>query len=259
MQNIRHTILKELPKPAIIAHRGASAYAPENTLPAFRLAVQQQADAIELDVQLSADGYVVVIHDKMVDRTTNGSGVVSALSLADLKKLDAGSAHGAAFQGEKIPILAEVFEAIGEEIFINIEIKGTVTSSKKLTNNITKCVKNHNMTSRVLFSSYNPIALRQIAKLLPEVPRGLLVYGGVMGFWARTCLRGLVPHQTLHINRQSAEKNTIDRVQRQGRRVFVYTVNAPSDIRRLIELGVDGIFTDDPYLALQETAKASAS
>jgi len=110
-------MLKDLPKPAVIAHRGACAYAPENTLAAFELAVQQQADAIELDATLSADGHVVVIHDTTVNRTTDGSGAVNNLSLAAIKELDAGSYYDIAFRGERIPTLSEVFETVGKKIF----------------------------------------------------------------------------------------------------------------------------------------------
>src|SRR5512139_1857475 len=116
-------VLESLSQPIIFAHRGASAHAPENTLAAFELALAQQADAIELDVKLSADGRVIVIHDSTVDRTTDGHGKVKDMSLADLKALDAGSFFSSEFAGEKIPTLDEVFEAVGRRTFINIELK----------------------------------------------------------------------------------------------------------------------------------------
>ncbi|OQY35881.1 MAG: hypothetical protein B6I38_01050 [Anaerolineaceae bacterium 4572_5.1] len=250
-------MLKKLPKPAIIAHRGACAYAPENTLSAFELAVQQQADAIELDVQLSADDHIIVIHDKTVNRTTDGEGLISNLPLKTLKELDAGSAYDDAFRGEKIPTLAEVFETVGKKIFINVELKSLLTS-KKLTEKVAKCVRDHNMASRVLFSSFNPIALIQIAKLLPQTPRGLLVYSGPLGVLARTRFGELVPHQSLHINLQGAKQDLVDRAHRQGRSVLVYTVNHPADIQRLVKLGIDGFFTNDPHLARTTVAKIAA-
>ncbi|OQX61248.1 MAG: hypothetical protein B5M51_08340 [Anaerolinea sp. 4484_236] len=234
-------MLKKLPKPAIIAHRGACAYAPENTLSAFELAVQQQADAIELDVQLSADDHIIVIHDKTVNRTTDGEGLISNLPLKTLKELDAGSAYDDAFK----------------KIFINVELKSLLTS-KKLTEKVAKCVRDHNMASRVLFSSFNPIALIQIAKLLPQTPRGLLVYSGPLGVLARTRFGELVPHQSLHINLQGAKQDLVDRAHRQGRSVLVYTVNHPADIQRLVKLGIDGFFTNDPHLARTTVAKIAA-
>src|SRR3990170_393671 len=106
-------MFNQLPRPVIFAHRGASAYAPENTLAAFSLAVRQKSDGIELDAKLSADGHVVVIHDQTVDRTTSSRGRVADLTLADLREMDAGSHFDVEYKGERIPTLEEVFEAIG--------------------------------------------------------------------------------------------------------------------------------------------------
>jgi len=108
--------------PLIFAHRGASAHAPENTLAAFELAIQQNADVIELDTKLSADGHVVVIHDQSVDRTTNGSGRVSELTLVSLRELDAGWHFSDTFRGEQIPTLEEVLEIYAGRTFLNIEL-----------------------------------------------------------------------------------------------------------------------------------------
>src|SRR5690348_16428729 len=110
-------MLESLPHPIVFAHRGASAYAPENTLAAFELALEQGAAAIEFDVKLSADGHIVVIHDRTVERTSDGSGRVNRLPLAALQKLDAGSWFSAEFRGAKIPTLDEVFETVGKKLF----------------------------------------------------------------------------------------------------------------------------------------------
>src|SRR5512132_864966 len=115
-------MLESLPQPVLFAHRGASAHAPENTLAAFELALAHQADAIELDVKLTADGHVVVIHDPTVDRTTGSQGRVKDLSLAQIRALEAGSFFSEKYRGEKIPTLEEVFESLGKRIFINVEL-----------------------------------------------------------------------------------------------------------------------------------------
>ncbi len=108
----------------ILAHRGASAYAPENTMAAFKKAIEMNADGIELDVHLSKDGYIVIIHDERVDRTTDGKGEVKDFSLDELKKLDAGSWFSDEYKGEKIPTLEELLSLIkNTEIYLNIEIK----------------------------------------------------------------------------------------------------------------------------------------
>ena len=108
-------------RPLIYAHRGASALAPENTLAAFLLAQRLGADGIELDVMFTADKQLIVIHDDTVDRTTNGHGKVAEMPLAALRELDAGSYFGEAFRGEKLPTLAEVYEALGGKLRINVE------------------------------------------------------------------------------------------------------------------------------------------
>jgi len=251
-------MLEELPKPAVIAHRGASAYAPENTLAAFKLAVQQQADAIELDVTLSADDHVVIFHDKTLDRTTDGQGSVSNLPLAALRELDAGSFYDVSFRRERIPTLGEVFETVGKKIFINIELKSNSLFVEKLVKAVVKCVKEYNMSSRVLFSSFNFIALKQTAKLLPEVPNGLLSLTGFASACAHTWFKGLIPHQSLHISLQDARQGLIDRAHGQGCCVFAYTINRTEDIQRLLNLGIDGMFTNDPPLAIRTIAMQKA-
>src|SRR6185436_3647904 len=120
-------MLTSLSQPIIFAHRGASAHAPENTMAAFELALAQNADGIELDAKLSADGHVVAIHDASVDRTTGAHGRVRDLSLAELRSLDAGSVFANTFSAEKITMLEEVFEAVGKKMFINVELTNYTT------------------------------------------------------------------------------------------------------------------------------------
>ncbi|MEN8172759.1 MAG: glycerophosphodiester phosphodiesterase family protein [Chloroflexota bacterium] len=244
-------MIRNLPSPAIFAHRGASTYAPENTLASFELAVRQRADAIELDAKLSADGQVVVIHDATVDRTTDGSGYVKDLSLEALKDLDAGCAFDTSFCNERIPTLEEVFESVGRQIYINIELTNYATPSDQLPEKAAKLVQHHNLEQQVLFSSFHPGTLRRIHKLLPSVPLGFLTLPGFKGYLMLALLEYWVPHQALH----PAVENTTSRlIQRQHRRkhpVYVYTVNDPSKILELHQWGVDGIFTDDPLLARQ--------
>src|SRR5690606_28189003 len=110
----------------VFGHRGAKAYAPMNTIPAFELAAEQGADGIELDVHRSKDGHAVIVHDFTVDETTDGNGTVTEMTLAQLKELDAGSWFGEGFHGVQIPTLDEVFEAVGERLLINVEIKSNM-------------------------------------------------------------------------------------------------------------------------------------
>lgn len=237
-------------RPTIFAHRGASAHAPENTLAAFDLALRQEADAFELDAKLSADGQVVVIHDQTVDRTTDGHGEVRNMTLPALKELDAGSFFDIAFRGERIPTLEEVFEAFGQKILINVELTNYATPADDLPVRVVELVKRHKLEKSILFSSFNPRALRMAHRLLPEVPKGMLALPGLPGWWARTWIgRIAVPYDALHPEISDVTPGLISKLHQQGRRMNVWTVNQAEDMQRLFSLGVDGIFTDDPELA----------
>ena len=243
--------LESLSQPVIFAHRGASAHAPENTLASFELALAQRADAIELDVKLSADGQVVVIHDPSVDRTTDGKGKVKDLTLAELKALDAGSFFSQEFAGEKIPTLEEVFETLGNRTFINVELTNYTTRHDQLVEAVCMLVKKHQRQKRVLFSSFFASNLSKARSYLPEVPRGLLAMNGLLGVWARSFGFTFGKYEALHPNLKDINQQEVNRVHRLKRLVYVYTVNEEDDIRRLFSWGVDGIFTDDPQLAVK--------
>jgi glycerophosphoryl diester phosphodiesterase len=240
-----------LPRPAIIAHRGASLYAPENTLAAFTLAVSQGAHAIELDAKLSSDGQVVVIHDQRVDRTTPASGSVSSLNLAHLKSLDAGSFYDVKFHSERIPSLEDVFKAVGDAIPINIELTNYASPNDELPAEVAALVRDYELESHIFFSSFNPLALWKIRKLLPTVPVALLALSGWKGALARSrCAYWLKPHALQPAHQDLTEK-LIEEAHRRGVRVHVYTVNEADEMRNLLKMGVDGIFTDDPPLGLE--------
>ena len=249
-------MLHSLHQPVIFAHRGACAHAPENTLASFELALAQQADAIELDVKLSADGQVVVIHDPTVDRTTNGKGKVRDLTLTQLKALDAGSFFSRQFTGEKIPTLEEVFEAVGKRTLINIELTNYNTPRDALVETVCMLVKTHQMQKRIIFSSFFASNLSKARSYLPEVPRGLLAMDGFLGVWARSFGFSFGKYDALHPNLKDITQQETTRVHRLKRRVHVWTVNREQDMRRLFNWGVDGIFTDDPQLAVQVRAES---
>jgi len=243
-------LLDDLPSPIVFAHRGDSAHAPENTLAAFEQAARKGADAIELDAKLSADGVVVVIHDPTVDRTTDGRGKISRLPLAALREFDAGN-------GEKIPTLEEVFEAVGNRLLINVELTNYKTPKDSLVEKVAALVKRHHLEERVLFSSFLPRNLKEAAARLPQTPRGLLALPGLLGAWSRSFGFSFGEYQALHPHLRDATLVQIARVLQLGRRVHVWTVNDAEDIRRLHTWGVDGIFTDDPLLALRALGRAS--
>lgn len=244
-------MLASLPQPIIFAHRGASAHAPENTLAAFELALAQHTDAIELDVKLSADGRVVVIHDPTVDRTTGRKGYVKDLSLAELRALDAGSFFSEKYNGEKIPTLEEVFESVGKRTFINVELTNYNTPRDELVETVCMLVKKFGLQNQVMFSSFLASNLSKARAYLPDVPRGLLALQGLLGAWARSFGFAFGRYQALHPYLKDVTPEQVQRVHRLRRRVHVWTVNAAEDMRRLFHWGADAIFTDDPQLAVQ--------
>ena len=236
-----------LPRPLVIAHRGASAHAPENTLRAFRLAVAQQADAVELDAKLSRDGRIVVIHDATVDRTTNGHGAVRRLDWAALRRLSAG---GAADDPETaIPLLADVLRAVADDLLVNIELTNYAAPLDALPCRAAETVAALGVQKRVWISSFNPLTLFRFARCLPEVPIGFLVDQARP--WLYTLFRWVVPHQAVEPHLKLATAQAVRHWQGAGKAVLVYTVNQPEAMRRLFAWGVDGIFTDRPVLARQ--------
>jgi glycerophosphoryl diester phosphodiesterase len=242
-------LLSNLPRPAIFAHRGASAFAPENTLAAFKLALQQEADGIELDAKLSADGHVVVIHDQRIDRTTPLKGRVNKYIMADLHKMDAGSHFDVAFKGEPIPSLEEVFKAVGQLTYLNIELTNYYSPLDELPFRVAELVRHHRLQHRVIFSSFNLVALLRIHRLIPEAPIGLLISKGWPGGLTRSISGRFVHYDSLHSAFEDATPGLIQALHRKERKVFAYTVNRENDLKNLFETEVDGVFTDNPKLA----------
>jgi len=238
-----------LPRPTVFAHRGASAHAPENTLVAFQLAVENGADAIEFDAKLTKDGHVVAHHDTTLNRTTNGQGKLSQFTLAELKKLDAGAWFSEQYRGERIPTLAEIFETVGDKLFMNIELTNYATPFDKLVEKVAELVERYHMHERILYSSFLPHNLIRVGALTPGLPRGQLALPGPAGWWQRRW-GNFLKLQADHPYSADVSESSVHRSHARGRRVYVWTVNDPQEMHRLQTLGVDGIFTDDPKLAL---------
>ncbi len=233
-------------EPLLVAHRGLSARFPENTLAAFRAAVAEGAEMLELDVGLSADGQVVVLHDRTLDRTTNGSGPLSALPLAEIAGLDAGSWFAPAFAGEPVPTLAQVFDAVGAAIAINVEIKPEAVRSRGeggIEEQVVALVRERGLDSRVVISSFEPTAVGRVKRRAPAIRAGLL-YHHEMPFDVAALLE-LYGADGLHANQHHLTAEIVERVHGVGGYLGAYTANTEGELRRLVELGVDAIFTDD--------------
>lgn len=236
-------------KPIIIAHRGASAYAPENTMAAFNKAYELKADGIEFDVKCSKDGEVIIIHDQTLNRTTNGSGRVVETILDDLRKLDAGSSFSSEFAGEKIPLLREVLEVYGGTYLLNIELTNYESIGDGLAKKVCQLLKDLNIERNIIFSSFHPYNLLVTRRLLPMIPTALLTLPGKKGRLTRSNLFRWLSPRYIHPYYHDADAKYIELQHRYSRKVNVWTVNEEVDIKNFIENNVDGIITDDPLLA----------
>lgn len=249
-------MLEQLPRPVIFAHRGASVHAPENTIAAFDLALEHQADAIELDVQLTADGHLIVIHDKSVGRTTDGAGNVNAMRLEEIKVLDAGSSFDARFRGEPVPTLEEVFERYGGKTYLNVELKNETSPWNALPARVVQVVDSFNVGDEVLISSFNPLAILRVRRLNPDIPIAALAYRSWKGEPVRRTAGNPFRTEALHVDRRDVTEELVARAHRNNQRLHAYTVNDVIEIQKLAAMGVDGIFTDDPKLASRALGRA---
>jgi glycerophosphoryl diester phosphodiesterase len=227
-----------------IAHRGASAVAPENTLAAFEKAEALGADGVELDVRLCANGVPVVIHDASVDRTTDGSGQVADMTLTQLKELDAGSWFGPAFSEEPIPTVMETLETVGGRLLLNIELKGEGLVNRGLARAIVDVIEQHGLGKQVLLSAFNPFILRRVQNIAPHMPTALLYASASLPRFASLVARR--PYAALHPHVAALSAEHVDWIQQHNHRIHVWTVDDPREMRRLIGWDVDGIITNVP-------------
>ena len=230
----------------VIAHRGFSGEAPENTLAAFQKAIDLGSDMMELDVHFSKDGQVVVIHDDHLERTTNGRGKVADHTLQELKKLDAGSWFGSPFSGEQIPTLQEVLELAKGNILVNIEIKngylGPYTISD-LADRALQEVQRKRMGKQVIFSSFSSCAVQRIREGNSHARIALLYHNS----WEiLEEVTGGKPFPILNLRSLFLTKDKIAKVQEQGMKVNTYTVNSAKEMEQFIRWGIDGIITNHP-------------
>lgn len=234
-------------------HRGASAYAPENTLEAFALAIEQGADGVELDVQLTKDGQVVVIHDETIDRTSDGAGLVKDHTLAELRQLDFGILHPEVSPrtGSKvcIPTLEEVFRLIKPyDLTVNIELKTGIILYEGLEEKVLRLTAEAEMEERVIYSSFYHPSLMKLKALNPSCKTGLLYSDGwidVAGYAKNLGIDAL--HPALY---HMQDPELVSRANALGLNVHVWTVNQKTDMDRLAARGVDVIITNYPDRAV---------
>lgn len=218
-----------------IAHRGASGRWPENTLLAFRKALDAGALWLELDVHLSADGELVVIHDFTLQRTTDGHGRVAAFSLAELRKLDAG-------MGEQIPQLEEVLDLAAGRAVVNIELKGDGTGGE-VARLLGRRFAAGQQQAEFLASSLNEKELRSLSAILPKLPLAIVAERLDRHFWQ---LVEELDVWSLNLNKSCIDQALVMQAKVRGRKLLAFTVNDNQQLRQLKSWGVDGVFTDYP-------------
>jgi glycerophosphoryl diester phosphodiesterase len=227
-----------------IAHRGASGHAPENTLAAFKKAIQLDAHMIELDLHLSLDGQLMVIHDRSLKRTTGHPGSVNELPLRTLKTLDAGSWFDPCYRGEQIPTLQEVFDLVGDRVRLNIEIKKGFRTYQGLEEKLLGVLDRYKQSSSSLISSFDESVLQEIRRQDTRIPIGYLSERGTASQMIHRALKlGAV---SVHGPAKVISEDLIRTAHGEGLQVYVYTVNALQEMRYWIEQGADGIFTNYP-------------
>lgn len=232
-----------------VAHRGASGHAPENTMAAFQKALEMKADYIEIDVQMSKDGELVIIHDTTVDRTTDGSGFVGDLTLEELQQLDAGSWFSDKYAEEQIPTFAEVLDTYRGKIGILIELKSPELYPG-IEAEVAEALRARNMhkpgNNKIIIQSFNHESMQTSKALLPNIPHGVLA--GLS--WADVTDEELAQFATyadfFNPNMNIVTHDLVERVHGLGMEIYPYTVRTQEQANNLFELGVDGIITDFP-------------
>lgn len=215
----------------IIAHRGASAYEPENTLKAIRRALELHANMIEVDVRLSKDGYIIVIHDESVDRTTNGKGYVKDLMLEELKKLDAG-------KGERIPTLQEVINVVRKRAPLIIEIKVL-----NIEDSVVRMIEKEGIENEVIITSFNHPILRRIKELNQIIKTGVIFKCHPV----RSADLALNAHaDSLFPEHKYISKEMVKEAHKYDLEIYPWTIDDLDRVNQLIEIDVDGIVTNKP-------------
>jgi glycerophosphoryl diester phosphodiesterase len=237
----------------IIAHRGFSGCAPENTQAAFSLAADLGVEAVECDVRLSRDSEVVVIHDKNVSRTTDGQGAVNSLTLRELKSLDAGAWFHRRYSGERILTLDEALDILRRFQWINVEIKADSISRSEAGILVEKTVDRilrHGLENKIILSSFHHPLLVYARTIAPQIQTAVLYYALLHGNHLPSTLVKKIGASAFVGGKHEVLPPMLGNAQKNGIPVFIYTLNTERDLRRWMKRGVTGIVTNFPDRAL---------
>jgi len=218
-----------------MGHRGAKALEPENTLLSIRRAMEIGVDAVEIDVHLTKDKEVVVIHDSTVDRTTNGKGPVGSYTLEEIKKLDAG-------KGEKIPTLKEVIEFVKDKVRLIIELKEEGTEDK-----VVGLIKGYNMFDSAYIISFWHMLVKKIKEMDSRIKTGVLLVGCPVD----ACIARSASADALVMNYAFVSKGLVDKAHQEGLKVFIWNIDDRDMLKPYLDMGVDGIGSNDPRILVE--------
>ncbi|MCT2346252.1 glycerophosphodiester phosphodiesterase [Niallia taxi] len=229
----------------IFAHRGYSARFPENTMRAFIEAEGTLANGIELDVQLTKDGEIVVIHDETVDRTTNGTGYVVDYNYSDLRKLQA--SYKFTENNVQIPSLKEVFEWMqSNNLLCNIEFKNNNVPYEGLEEKTIALIREYGLSDRIIFSSFNHYSMVHSYRIAPDIETAVLMSDRIYQPWIYA---GAIKAKGIHPNYKRITLSMVEQAEKNGIHVRPYTVNDPKKMKEFIQAGISAIITDEPIEA----------
>ena len=236
----------------ITAHRGSSRTAPENTIPAIEAAVEEMADSVEIDVQMTADGVVVLGHDASLKRVAGVNRSIASMTFEELEKLDVGSWFSSEYAGTRIPSLSEVLELCSQKTSLNIEIK-YVGKNSELPEKTAEMVREYGMENQCVITSTNLSYLKRVKEALPEIRTGYIISAAYGNFYSSEDV------DFISIRSGFVTSALMQNAHEQGKAVYAWTVNTKSELERLTLLGVDGIIPDRPVLAREIVYREEAT
>jgi glycerophosphoryl diester phosphodiesterase len=233
-----------------IGHRGAAGYCPENTFASFKKAIDLGAEYLEIDIQMTKDGELVVIHDPTVNRTTNGKGRVRDLSLAEIQALDAGSWFNPIFAGEKIPSFSEFLDVFAGNTCLLIELKKPSLYpqiEEKVANELMRRGITSGESNQLIVQSFDRNSMKRFHELLPDVPIGILVKNSVVNGLSTKDLKSFSSYAS-YVNPKitMVNKRLLKRIHHHGFKTIIWTVKKKKDIRILKQFKIDGVISDYP-------------
>jgi glycerophosphoryl diester phosphodiesterase len=237
-------------KPMLFGHRGYSAIAPENTLPAFSMCVQKGIPGVELDVHLCKTGELVVVHDSNLKRVSGKEVIVEELTFEELRKLDVGSHKGKEYAGEQIPLLSELFQVCGDKLYYDIELKASNAKNIGLEQKTWDTICAYDLEKKCMISSFNPFCILRFNRLTHHALPTAVIYDdgkGVPKVFRHGWGRHIARCSYLKPDKQQVNKETMLKFhEKKGYQICTWTVNTKEDAKTLLELGVEGIISNNP-------------